>query len=376
MRYHHEQYLDQEILFVAVENKLIFVCRWLLSHYHYNDECIGQVLSKSFEVGNNDIIKALAWKVTRLFYRKYQDNLDKSAMDIYPAYKCECHNVSTEKICMLTSKKIIAIEWNSNCLPNIPSTFLNFEITLFSYDDVCNSIHEEEGEMKDILSKINEQFGLSSYSLQMQQIDGKVASTLFKQHRNLSLICPSILKSTNYGNRSDHRVLQVQCIQLFCQRKGYIPLGETHFPANIQGIPTDVLQGHSYLASTTLRIGDKIGTQTTCGTLGGFYRIAGKYKCFLTCAHVLYSLSTLLAPKDHLCHDDEVEVLWNPQQSNRQCGSAFRGIFKHDDPSRTSVDAGLVMIKSSDFMIDPNDILRDVNGAPQPSSSLGKAFLI
>ncbi|CAC5418222.1 PCSK5 [Mytilus coruscus] len=369
MRNHHEQYLDQEILLVAVENKLSFVCRWLLSHFHYDDECIVQVLSKSFEVGNNDIIKALAWKVTRQFYRKYQDILDKNSKDIYPAYKCECHNASTEKICLLTSKKLIAIEWNSNFLPNIPSTFLNFEITIFSYDDICDSMHEEEGEMKDIMSKIKKQFGSSSYSLQMQQIDGQVASKLFKQHRNLSLICPSLMKSTNYGFA--HRVLQTQCIQFFCQRKGYIPLGETHFQANIKGIPTDVLQGHGYFASTTLRIGDKIGTQTTCGTLGGFYRIAGKYKCFLTCAHVLYSLSTLLAPKDDLCHDDEVEVFWDPQQGNRQCGDAFRGIFKHDDPSRTSVDAGLVMIKSQDFMIDHNDILRDINGAPQPSSSLG-----
>lgn len=132
------------------------------------------------------------------------------------------------------------------------------------------------------------------------------------------------------------------------------------------------MQGHGYFASTTLRVGDKIGTHTTCGTLGGFYRIEGKFECFLTCAHVIYSLSTLLAPKDYLCHDVKVEVFLDPQQSNQQCGDALRKVFKHDDPSRTSVDAGLVMIKSPDFMIDHNDILRDVFGAPQPPSCLGK----
>lgn len=286
MRNHYEQYLDQEILLVAVENKLSFVCRWLLSHMYDEDESIVRSLCKSFEMGNNDTTKALAWKVTRQFYKKYQDILDKNAMDIYPAYKCECHNASTEKICLPTSKKLIAIEWNSNFLPNIPSTFLNFEITIFSYDDICNSNNEEEGEMKDILSEINKQFGSTSYSLLMPQIDGKIASTMFKQHRHLSLIYPSPMKSTNYS--LGHRVLKTQCIQLFCQRKGYIPLGEIHFQAEIKDIPTDILQGHGYFASTTLRVGNKVGTQTTCGTLGGFYRIEGKFKCFLH-VHTCYT---------------------------------------------------------------------------------------
>lgn len=88
MRNHYEQYLDQDILLVAVENKLSFVCRWLLSHMYYEDESIVRALCKSFEMGNNDKTKALAWKVTRQFYKKYQDILDKNAMDIYPAYAC------------------------------------------------------------------------------------------------------------------------------------------------------------------------------------------------------------------------------------------------------------------------------------------------
>ncbi|OPL33369.1 hypothetical protein AM593_03721, partial [Mytilus galloprovincialis] len=232
------------------------------------------------------------------------------------------------------------------------------------------SSRNEEDEMKDIMAAIRKTIGPSSYNLSMQKkINGEEASTVFKQHRNLSLICPTIIKSKNYG--SDHNLLQMHCIQLFCHRKGYIPLGENHFPSTINGLPTDILQGYGFFASTTLRIGDKIGNKTTCGTLGGFYRFGGKLKCFLTCAHVLYSLSTLLAPKDDMCQNEEVDVFLDPVQSSpRVCGSAIRGVFKHDDSSRTSVDAGIVMIESPDFIIDPSDILRVINGPPQSPSVL------
>ncbi|XP_071154186.1 serine-rich adhesin for platelets-like isoform X3 [Mytilus edulis] len=371
MKHQYDQHLDQDILLLAVENKLACVCRWLLSHFHYEDECIFQVLSKSFEIGNNDIIKALAWKITRQFYKKFKVILDKKAIDIYPAFKCECHNILTrsEEKCLRASNKLIAIEWNGNNLPKIPSTFLNFEVKFFSFDEF--SSHNEEDEMKDIMAAIRKTIGLSSYNLSMQKkINGEEASIVFKQHRNLSLICPTIIKSKNYG--SDHNLLQMHCIQLFCHRKGYIPLGENHFPSTINGLPTDILQGYGFFASTTLRIGDKIGNKTTCGTLGGFYRFGGKLKCFLTCAHVLYSLSTLLAPKDDMCQNEEVDVFLDPVQSSpRVCGSAIRGVFKHDDSSRTSVDAGIVMIESPDFIIDPSDILRVINGPPQSPSVLG-----
>jgi hypothetical protein len=42
-----------------------------------------------------------------------------------------------------------------------------------------------------------------------------------------------------------------------------------------------------------LRIGDKIGQLTSIGTLGGFVRYLG-FECFLTCAHVMYDVQTLL----------------------------------------------------------------------------------
>lgn len=271
-------------------------------------------------------------------------------------------------VCLLTGKKIIAIEWKGNERSCMPATFFYFDVKLFSCDNVCKTGNAATGEMKDIMSKISDNYGSSSRSLLMNQIDGKIASTMFQQHRNLSLICPSFMKSTNYG--FDHKVSRTFCIQLFCKRKGCIPLGENHFPSIIKGQLTDVLQGHGYFASTPLRIGDKIGTNTMCGTLGGFYRIAGKFKCFLTCAHVLYSLPTLLAPKDDPSYDEEIKVFLDPQQSKSHCGDVFRGVFNHDDPNKTSVDAGLVIIKPSDFFIDPNDIVRDINGAPHPASSL------
>lgn len=371
MKGQHDEYLLEEILLTAVVNKLSFVCRWLLNHFQYGDECIVQVLSKSFEVGNNEIIKTLAWKVTRQFYMRHKQILEDKATDIYPAYKCGCHNACTKQVCLLTGKKIIAIEWKGKDRFGMPAAFFYFEVKLFNFDDVCKTGNTATGEMKEIMSKITDNIGSSTRSLYMPEIDGKIASTMFEQHRNLSLICPSLMKSTNYG--FSHKVSQTHCIQLFCKRKGYIPLGEKHFPSIIQGHPTDVLQGQSYLASNPLRIGDKICTDTKCGTLGGFYRIAGTFECFLTCAHVLHSLSTLLKSKDDpSINDRKIEVFLD--SSKRHCGNALRWVFNHDDPNKTSVDAGVVMIKQTDFFIDTNDIVRDIHGAPHPASSLSILF--
>lgn len=368
----HDEYLFKEILLTAVVNKLSFVCRWLLNHFQYEDEYIVQVLSKSFEVGNNEIIKTLAWKVTRQFYMRHRKILEDKATDIYPAYKCGCHNACKKQVCLLTGKKIIAIEWKGKDRSSIPASFFYFEVKLFSFDDVSKTGNTATGEMKEIMSKITENYGSSTCSLHMPEIDGKIASTMFEQHGNLSLICPSPIKSTNYG--FSHKVSQTNCIQLFCKRKGYIPLGEKHFPSIIKDQPTDVLQGHSYLASKPLRIGDKICTDTLTGTLGGFYQIAGTYECFLTCAHVLYSLSTLLKPKDDPSNNKTVKVFLDHQLIKSHCGNAFRWAFNHDDPNKTSVDAGLVMIKPLDFFIDTNDIIRDMHGAPHPASILSILF--
>lgn len=363
--------LVQESLAVAIQNKKYCLCRWLLTNYTYDEEFLTNMLNEAYNIGNYENIKSLAWTLTRRFYQKFKTILNESALDIYPAFRCECDSSPEDISCLLKSKKIIVIEKDCEVVVNIPDKYMNFEVTVFISDDSrsAESSKTQKHETGEILNKLRDLFGTNSHHLKMQTLDGDTASLLFKQHNKLSLICPSQLKSSNYG--TNHTIEQIQCIQLYCERKGIIPLGEKHFPKTIKGIQTDVLEGRCHLAATTIRVGDTIGTLQKCGTLGGFYRYAGNFECLLTCAHVFYSLPTLLAPPDHMCHDQGVDVFWVSGQTKRQCGVVLRRIFKHDDPSTTSVDAALVYFNSAAFAIDPNDIVLDINGASQSTGYLG-----
>lgn len=271
----------EESFLVAAENEFCCLCRWLLANYTFDGVFFEKMLYKAYEIGNYDIIKSLAWTVTRTFFKKYKKILIQDTKDIYPAYRCKCHRSVEDQECLLVSKKLIVIERSKKDVIDIPDKYMNFEVLCFSCDDEEGStnIQHETGE---IMKQIIDNYGANSYSPWMQKIDGNTSSLLLSQHNKLSLICPSQMKSSNYGIH--HDIVDTQCIQLYCERKRIIPLGEKHFPTNIKGIPTDVLQGRGRFGATTLRVGDKIGTVNTWGTLGGFYLYTGNFECLLTCA--------------------------------------------------------------------------------------------
>ncbi|XP_076095643.1 uncharacterized protein LOC143066709 [Mytilus galloprovincialis] len=349
-------------------NKMSMLCRWLMSNFSFDQNCLTQVLSKSYEIGYNDTVKALSWKITREFYKKYEQSLKKNIIDIYPAYQCQCHNLAQGQKCLLVSKKLIVIECIGEKRDVTPYTFWNFKLSYFENSKKDKSSMKPQYEMEEILQKISHLSEPSSYSIFLPALDGYVASSLFKKHRKLSLICPSTIKSSGYGQK--HTILACKCVQLFCHRKGIIPLGENHFPRNIVGIPTDILQGRGQFASTKLRVGDKIGTTTQQGTLGGFYDYLG-HKCFLTCAHVLLGINELTAPLDDSSRNRQVDVMLDPQQGQQMCGKLIRRIFSYGDPSSTSVDAALVLIESHNFNIDQKDMIRVNNNAPITCHCLG-----
>lgn len=364
---------EKEVLHLAVIHKMSMLCRWLLANFSYDDNCLAHVLSKSLAIGSNDVIKVISWKITREFYKRFKRNLNEKIVDLYPAYQCHCHCLTKGQQCLHVSKKLIVIESLAENINGIPDTFCNFKTTIFKYSNINESSNTPQTEMKAILKMMSDLNASNSYSMFVSKVNGHVASSLFQQHRNLSLICPSNMKSSGYS--SQHIVVPTSvCVQLFCHRKGIIPLGDNHFPTNIRGVPTDVLQGRGHFASTTLRVGDKIGTTTSCGTLGGFYHYFGRYECFITCAHVLLGLSKLIVPLDDMSHNNPVDVIFNQQQGNQICGNLIRRVFNHDDPSSTSIDAALVDIKSPDFKIDENDIIRDNSGSARRCECLGKRF--
>lgn len=362
-------FYEEEVLHSAVINKMSMLCRWLMSNFSFDQNCLTQALYKSYEIGYNDTIKALSWKITREFYKKYEQSLKNNIIDIYPAYQCQCHNLAQGQKCLLVSKKLIVIECIGEKTDVTPYTFWNFKLSYFENSKKDESSMKPRYEMEEILQKIAHLSEPSSYSIFLPTLDGHVASSLFKKHRKLSLICPSTIKSSGYGQK--HTILACKCVQLFCHRKGIIPLGENHFPRNILGIPTDILQGRGQFASTKLRVGDKIGTATQQGTLGGFYDYLG-HKCFLTCAHVLLGLNELTAPLDDSSRNRQVDVMLDPQQGQQICGKLIRRIFSYGDPGSTSVDAALVLIESHTFNIDQKDMIRDNNNAPITCHCLGK----
>ncbi|CAG2208086.1 unnamed protein product [Mytilus edulis] len=77
------------------------------------------------------------------------------------------------------------------------------------------------------------------------------------------------MKSKGFKNPGSHKIEKLDCINLICSVKGVIPVGETYFPLEIEGVQTDVLEGATRLLGN-LRIGDVVEntrTQAT-GTLG------------------------------------------------------------------------------------------------------------
>ncbi|CAC5376544.1 unnamed protein product [Mytilus coruscus] len=178
-------------------------------------------------------------------------------------------------------------------------------------------------------------------------ISSERAQNLFVNHNNLGLICPSIGKSRYFSSKR-HEL----CVQFHCTKKGIIPIGNEHFPHTIKGCPTDVIESQSQLLSN-LRIGDKVGPQTSTGTLGGFVRYLDVFDCFLTCAHVMYDLKTLFESSSNFARLQGGKAFIPTPQGQVECG-IWRA-FDYDDKSRTSVDAALVVLITAN--IDPYDIL-------------------
>ena len=121
---------------------------------------------------------------------------------------------------------------------------------------------------------------------------------------------------------------------------------------------------------STLRIGDKIGSQTTAGTLGGFVKYYDYYECFLTCAHVMYDMQTLFGPSFNCSELNGPRAYCYIPNNEVECGKVIWGTFNHDEILETSVDAALVMLQN-DWKMDPNDYVIDLHGKSYPFPHLG-----
>jgi hypothetical protein len=261
---------------------------------------------------------------------------------------------------LCSNEKLIIITAGTE-VKGLPAEYKGFKIKIMDVHDKSTEKSESE-----TLSALLSQNYTDSYHIKVK-ISNSTAKKLFDSHSNLALICPSVHRSFSFARK--HEVKNEFCIQLYCKLKGILPLGEIHFPDSIHGIHTDVIDEEACLIST-LRIGDKIGSQTSAGTLGGFVKYYGEFECFLTCAHVMYDIQTLLGPSFNYGELHGPRAYCYIPNNEVECGKVVKGTFEHDEILETSVDAALVMLQN-DWKIDPNDYVIDLHGNSYPFPHLG-----
>lgn len=350
----NDRNLNQSL--VAASNlRRPLLCRWLLANIkNEDDHVIDNALQIAFHNLDNQTAKVLAWAITKRFYRIYEELL-RNATDLYPGIQCICRGKGNNTKTLCSQQKLIIVS-ASNRIRGLPRVFRDFRVKKIDQ----SRPNPAASECKKIIKRLS-QFQKESFFLKMS-LSSEFAEDMFLNHRNLSLICPSVVKSTAFKRRK-HAVKREFCIQLYCKTKGILPLGESHFPEIIQGYQTDVIEADTRMLSN-LRIGNKI-IWPKQATLGGFVKYGG-VNCFLTCAHAMYDVKTLL---DNTSLPDTTVGIQLPD-GLEECGRVKWLAFDTGDGSRTSIDAALIELQSS-FYIDRDDYVLDKDGERYPFSALG-----
>ncbi|XP_053398673.1 uncharacterized protein LOC128556872 [Mercenaria mercenaria] len=152
---------------------------------------------------------------------------------------------------------------------------------------------------------------------------------LMKNHKYLSIIAASPVRSRKYKPSSCPNLIQKACICLYVPVKGYIPIDELPFKASYNNIETDVREGifTPYMHSQEdkeecLRFGCQIENSPSSdtpqsGALCGFIEHPRYGICGITSAHVL------LDPKTFEKLKNEKEVIWPLSPDNESHGHVY-----------------------------------------------------
>ncbi|KAK3083038.1 hypothetical protein FSP39_012337 [Pinctada imbricata] len=225
-------------------------------------------------------------------------------------------------------------------------------------------IHSLEG-VQLSRSETSQSFNLSKIK-SIKKCIKSYSSRLWQSHSNLRIISADTEKIKN------GKSIKKECIVFYCLSKGYIPLGEKHFPKYLQVnkhvFETDVREGHfvpgpktknlpttskmGYLDSFNepLCMGSNIGKENKdeTGTLGLFVNVSGDTKGFITCCHVLFDCTQKEQFKYLSWYKDIKYSVLQPGKSafcgrpDKKCGEIEKAVFY---PNKTpSVDAALVRI--------------------------------
>lgn len=332
----------------SIESNCFNLCRYILLKSNKSVICplLADVLDRAINTRRRDTIKIVTNRIIKEFYQMHKEVLDKKT-SMWIGIECACETTKAEGyidcLCSSSKPKIIIERYLSKFEDSsIEKPFSSFSTKIIDF------IEPQSTEASIVANRILE---TSETQLIEGNIPGKIAKVLFKEHSNLSIIYPSSMRSKGFKNPGSHKIEKFDCINLVCKVKGVIPVGETHFPLEIEGVQTDVLEGATHLLGT-LRIGDVVenmNTQST-GTLGGFVKYYG-INAFLTCAHVVFGNENVHSITKEEIHHASCHMMSGINSSDPTECILIRHVFKNNNtnPSETSIDAALAVIKNGDI---------------------------
>ncbi|CAG2219829.1 unnamed protein product [Mytilus edulis] len=161
-----------------------------------------------------------------------------------------------------------------------------------------------------------------------------------------------------------------KCATFTCGLKGFIPIGERHFPDSVFAsdgtkVKTDVIEGSVNL--TNLMVGDHIESTTMSGTLGGILLYYNR-NCFITCAHVMLDEQSMISRKNNPIHNKDLRVFVKDTNGQKiEYGNALRCDFETGSDTKPGIDVAVIEMKS-DCKVNPNSMVQD--SAKNPHSHL------
>lgn len=302
------------------------------------------ILLKAMDNKKSVISKAFSWYFLRSTIK--QTNLSEffsRVNDIWPGFVCRCKKDKKGHSDICSNEPVIVIDADEY-LKDLQKEIYGIPVRQ-SADHVKRENTEDKSD-----TFIEE----SSIPTIVPTISGEKVERLFLQHTKLTLVYTSI-------NEPGY-------VQLGCQFKGIIPMGEEHLPVVVCSMNTKILHGHvSFL--TKMYVGSKIGRVmkktpdgtpliTSSGTLGGFVNRRGR-KAFLTCSHVIYDRETLLSADKRDKYKDEIRVhcYSNNNAARFDCGIVIDDVFEYDYKDRPSVDAAVISLDNNGSEIDENKMI-------------------
>ncbi|CAG2221210.1 unnamed protein product [Mytilus edulis] len=283
-------------LLLAIQDENEDMCKNLMANSQVEEilQVLSAAVKKALSTNNDGIKKEVFSKIAKNSadvikkFRKSRKSIPENAI-IWMGTHCTCDKTSIKRYkdlpCLNTLPEIVVEMNESEVKSDATEEFFGFSVRVIN----LTTDKSEDNEAKTVLKNA---VGKSNGCIVKHEIHASIAKHLFNRHSNLTMVCPSKWKSTGFNQKQKHKVDKIDCINLFCKTKGIVPIGEHHFPQKIQGFPTDVLNGTSYLTGK-LKIGDTINNSYGTGTLGGFVKYYGT-DTFLTCAHVIFGKDNLL----------------------------------------------------------------------------------